>query len=42
MNEAESQSYAAMAEKSRKMGLPMIGSGCELHVYSKNRQEICQ
>jgi outer membrane protein TolC len=27
MNEAESQSYAAMAEKSRKMGLPMIGLG---------------
>ncbi len=27
MNEAESQSYAAMAEKSRKMGLPMVGLG---------------
>jgi len=35
MNEAESQSYAAMAEKSRKMGLPMIGLGVNYMVLQK-------
>jgi outer membrane protein TolC len=35
MNEAESQSYAAMAEKSRKMGLPMIGLGVNYMFFQK-------
>jgi outer membrane protein TolC len=35
MNEAESQSYAAMAEKSRKMGIPMIGLGLNYMIIQK-------
>jgi hypothetical protein len=34
MFDAEGQSYSAMAEKARKMGLPMIGVGLNYMVIS--------